>query len=389
MNKTALIGLANEIDGEGWLKLSTYGDSLKTRITKTATGEEHAEAFLQRLDRPTAEKLSTGFNSLWGKFRRAISAVPVYEGHPDLTSIDPSQVGNPGADNSAPVGSINRLEARDDGLYAQIGLFPKGQALANEGRKWISPFWWVEESTRQDKPGVTIVHPYQLISGGLTDKPNIKSGQPLANEHPQLQQIMKQLLIGLLAARGIALANDAPETDILGKTAGIITSLEGEVTTLKGERTALANEKTALTAERDAVKTALTTAEQTAAAARTALANERTAHAEALVDLAIAQGKVAVADRATRIATLTGATTPEAFAAARTALANEAVKHKVDPTTTGARRNGAVGNPRERLIALENSDPYRGIADYSARFNAILRDHPDLKAALDAPLPTN
>lgn len=199
---------------------------------------------------------------------------------------------------------------------------------------------------------------------------------------------MKQLLIGLLAARGVALANDAGEDAILAKVTEAIKTADNAATeatkakdALANEKATLANEKTALAAERDALKTSVTSATTERDAARSALANERKARSEALVDLAIAQGKLAVADRDARVTKLAGASD---FDVEAKALANEEVKHSTTGNAMGTRRASAapVGSVHDRIAALSNSAEFSNITDYSKRFSSILASHPEIAEEL-------
>ena len=373
MNKTQLIGLANEIDEQGWCKICPYGESSKI----TATKDGRINTYIQVMDQEGAIALANGFNSLWGRMRRAIASVPLFDGHPDLARIDPKQISGAGQPET-PVGSINRLEARDNGLYAQVALFPSGQALANDGKKWISPFWW---STETDVRGdIKVVKPVELISGGLTSRPNIEGGEALANTKTVNAGTsnMKPHIIGFLAARGIALANTASDEDCLARVVGITTKLEADLAAantdklaLANEKTALANEKAALITERDAAKTAATQAAEKATQAATALANERGALSEALVDLAITQGRIALADRDARIKRLKEATD---FGAEKTALANESVKHA---TTGSTDRKGEAkfdASARQQLHGLCNERMQSDKVGFDQAWDAVIAD---------------
>lgn len=384
MNRSQLIGLSNEIDEQGWCKLCPYGDSRKVTMTQDGA----VRTYIQRLDKEGAVALANGFNSFWGRLKRAVASVPLYHGHPDMARIVPDQVsGQKGAE--MPVGSINRLEARDNGLYAQVALFPDGQALANEGEKWISPFWWTVE---KEKRGVIpVVQPVELISGGLTSRPNIEGGDALANTQTD-QTIMKQLLIGFLAARGIALANSVSEEDMLGRLQGVVTKLEGDVATINTEKTALANEKAALLTDKqsltDQVVALVTEKQQLTEAAKTttaALANERATVCGLLVDLAIEQGKVAIADREQRITRLKEA---KDFESEKNALANEQVKFPTTGSTNrGDRKPEAKfdATAREKIYALCNERVKTG-ENFDAAWDAVTKDpkNADLVSAMRA-----
>lgn len=401
MSIYCLHGLSNEsaVDAQGWARLSPYGEHVKLRQVRGAGGRIEDQRWVQVLDRPAAEAMAGAFNSMWGRMRRVISSVPVYAGHPDLAEVSPETVQHRQSP-AVPVGSVNRLEARDDGLYAQMGLFPSGQtAVANAGLRFLSPLWWV---TPEDTTGKEIrCRPVQLISVGLTDTPNIPGSAALDNHQSTPEGLtanqegtagstrttdteMKHLLIGLLAAQGVALANDSTDDAVFRASNDLVKRLTDERSALANDKSTLTAKVTELESTLTAEKTARTQAETALGNEKAALANERKAHATALVDLAIAQGKIAVADRDSRISTLTGA---QDFTAAAAALANESVKHRVAGGDQGERRGDAgatnADEASRKLLALCNEDVRAGRAqDFSSAWESSKASHPALHEAI-------
>lgn len=195
---------------------------------------------------------------------------------------------------------------------------------------------------------------------------------------------MKHLLIGLLAAQGVALANDSTDDAVFRASNDLVKRLTDERSALANDKSTLTAKVTELESTLTAEKTARTQAETALGNEKAALANERKAHATALVDLAIAQGKIAVADRDSRISTLTGA---QDFTAAAAALANESVKHRVAGGDQGERRGDAgatnADEASRKLLALCNEDVRAGRAqDFSSAWESSKASHPALHEAI-------
>lgn len=398
-------GLSNELvlDDSGWALLSPFGEHPKTRTIRTAQGES-TETWLQVLDRDAAEAMAQKFNSPWARVKRAISSVPVFARHPDLASVAPETVtGQQGPE--IPVGSVNRLEVRPKGLYAQIALFPAGrEAVANERLRWMSPFWWVEPIGASGG-GARRGRPVELISVGLTDRPNIGQGEALDNQRPPEgvtpqsptgsgserhrndpieEPRMKDLIIGLLAGHGIPLANDAKDDAVLGQVSNRLTKLTTDLTALGNEKAALTTKVTGLEAELQTEKAAIKTANTNLETARTALGNERKARATVAVDLAIQRGQLAVADRDARIAKIVGATDAEAEF---TSLANEASRFRTSGAASGDRRTDAAASTADdaskQLLAVANELVRKGDQpDFESAWRATKATHTALHEAM-------
>lgn len=404
--QNAQVGIENEWapDSTGWVRLARYGEHPKVRLVQEGSGLRR-ETWIQVLDRPGSERLAASFNGLFGTLQRAFKSAPVYVGHPDLAKHAPESGAALG--NMTPVGAVGRLEARDDGLYAQLNLFDEGQAaVANEGMKKLSPLWIVETMGTPTAGDPIRCRPVRLISVALTDRPNLSGGEALANHERTPEGLtskpgtgalsapcdgsptditMKHLLIGLLAAQGITLANEATDDAVFARINERLRALADQGTTLANEKAHLAGRVTALESDLTAEKTARTKSDTDLVAAQTALGNERKAHAGAVVDLAIAQGKVAVADRDARIQLILSAAD---FSAAAAALANEAPKHKTTGSATGDRRADANNTPAtaaRQVTALANELIRTGKAkDWDDAWKLTEVSHPALHEQMAA-----
>src|SRR5438132_1574313 len=136
-----IAGLESQIGGaDEWVKIAPYGESLKERMARNGSGRLERQVFIQQLDRASAEELASRFNSKQQGGRRFAMGVPIYKGHPDLSTHSPETVSGEGGEARA-CGMIKALEAREDGLYGQVVVTDEGEAaIENGGLKWMSPF---------------------------------------------------------------------------------------------------------------------------------------------------------------------------------------------------------------------------------------------------------
>jgi hypothetical protein len=220
---------------------------------------------------------------------------------------------------------------------------------------------------------------------------NAKPNTPAANSTTdQKENSMKQLIIGWLAAMGITLANDASDQTVLEalqkahkEKADSNVTLGNEKTTLAGKITALENEKATLKTQLDGKTTELNTAQTALANEQAKTKAERQGRAEAAVDLTIAQGKLAVADRDAHVTTLANAAD---FAAEADKLAKLPVKFAM-ANAAGERKADANANTRsaaDQVLALANSDPrYKDQPFTPALFTRILAENSALKQQLE------
>ncbi len=222
------------------------------------------------------------------------------------------------------LGKITDLQARPDGLYGEVSWNDLGEQNQREG-------YWVYPSPRWDAPaGGRDFRPDRLISVGLTNTPRITDSEPVCNSDdstqednsltpPQTNIMDRKLLtdkLGLdvtatdeeiLAALDTLIASAAEEEKAEPSAVAAAEAAAGGKT---GEQE-LANAapaKALATAmkEKDAVACALTAAESKILVFETALQESRVAHANTLMDIAEAAGKITKADRPTWLPRLTG-----------------------------------------------------------------------------------
>ena len=378
--KTHVLALENEefaFSEDGWVKLSPYGDLPKTRMVKTSAGGYEVQRFIQRLDRAAAEAMVKRFNSFRGKLKRFIVGVPIYKRHPDLGQHSPETVASL-ANDKAEYGQFADLQAREDGFYGKPVMSQAGQAaIEKEGLKYLSPFWNADVVGIENEHFIAV--PYELISAGLTDTPNIRGGEALANEKTKPKETMnKEQLIKLLASLGVALANEATDEQVHAA----IKELHA-----KGVRiVALENEKNQATSQLAQVQTQLTDANTRVTSLTTALANERQSRIKLLVDSAVLEGRITEAERQQWTAALSNESEFEAKAAA---LANEKRKFKTDARTgsLGDRKSEVdqVSDLTNKVVALVNERMKNSGEDWDTAFRTVQAEKPDLFQQMKRP----
>ncbi|MDR2664512.1 MAG: phage protease [Puniceicoccales bacterium] len=175
MKTSAEEGGENAFEGERrweWLKLVDYG--------------EYAHRLgVQVVDREGAVAMADRFHSLWARLARRFRGVPVYVGHPD----DSEFRGQVGHSDTRAYGWVQRLDARENGLWIRVRWSPAGrQLLEGAHYKFLSPRWEME---RRDGDRL---HPRVLLSVGLTNSPNmaleaIANGDYFPAEMPREEEI--------------------------------------------------------------------------------------------------------------------------------------------------------------------------------------------------------
>jgi hypothetical protein len=284
------IGAVNEaIGATDWVRIALYG-------------EWPNEVGLQVFDRAGADKMVAAFNTAVEKAANLWRGLPIYEGHPD----EPAWLKqNPGYKRVA-MGRVKELQTRDDGLYGRVAFNDQGNALVRgeaPAYEAHSPRWGMAKITHRGKPAC---HPEALYSLGLTNTPNIPGTQLGLNEQSDEfpSQPMKAHLIKLLAVLGKTVAADATDDQLAAAvneatpvaTAAVTASneLPGVKQKLTTAETELVTAKTKLTA----AETSLQSATNEAATLRTQVAEARTARAEAVLTVAVNEGRITQAQRA-------------------------------------------------------------------------------------------
>lgn len=300
---------------------------------------------MQKFDLEAANAIIARLNSLRGTLARKLRLIPIYEGHPDVPGMEDTY-----RDRSAKgwiVGANVGANDGRDGLFFDAEMTPAGmRMILDEEFAFNSPRWAMAPITAANE-AVQIARPAKIISFGLTNTPFIEGALNMANDAmaaeagtdspfvdaPTLAQLlgmpeetpMLDLLkrIGELVAAAIkpeekpvekpaeadpavaaATAEAANERALALAATAKLTAAEAQITAANNALAAETAARTQLAAQIEAANAATVTAREEAArltasleAVNTALATERKLRAGEIVDRAIEDGRVLLADR--------------------------------------------------------------------------------------------
>lgn len=380
---------ANEADPRKSVVFLPYSESVFT----DGAGKKWRQIF----GAEEAKALVTSFNSLWGKAARLFGPVPIFAGHPD---VDPEAYKQHGR-----LGEIVALNEADGGVSMEVEWTDEGVAHnalpADQRRRKPSPVW------RCRKKGDAI-HPYHLLSVGLTNTPNIKDvpawneaapvdgaadgtadgaqagGTPNPSDDATASnENIVAALRTVLEGAGIVQASDSDDTllSALGNFLSSIQYARREAAEQKARLDALrqtlgaANEVTAAAEARATTAQAL--ADKTTEAVTAANAREE-ALREALVASAVTGGAIAEADRPAWLQRLAEDVTAINALPAKGAALNVAPLGGLSrqrPTVTAANEARQRKDEREKLLAAHQKE--KG-CDRLTAWNALALQRPEL-----------
>lgn len=250
-----IIGAANELKIEGdWVQLAPYGD------WPNRDG-------LQRFQKPDAQNIVNEFGSLLATPSRLLG-LPFYIGHPDHPAFKDRYK------DTRAYGRIKKLEAREDGLFANVKWSSAGKDLIeSEAFHGHSVNWAMRKEGSAWRP-------FRLKSVGFTNEPGIPVA-PITAANEKNDTMNRTALIALLK-----LAADATDDQISAAISAKDTALAANESNL----TRLNQQVTDLTTEKGTLAGRVTTLE-------TSFANERKAHAAILLDAALQSGRITAAER--------------------------------------------------------------------------------------------
>jgi len=319
------------LDDDGWAMLAPYGDTrmqgtpenpdaFRTRFPGVPVDAQGRVTVVQRVDRDAATRLANAFNSVGSRVLRFFRGAPIYIGHPDVPGMQSRYA------NAEEQGRIAKLDAREGGLYCLPVFNDLGaRLLESSGKLGFSAYWKGDPDSEEG--GSLIYKPARFVSAGLTPTPNLPV--EFLNTAPQMDLKKLIALLAALNVPSVTLANDATEAQVAAAITAIGAHLAGTAS--------LANERTSIASERDQL--------------RTDLAAERKAHRVALLNAAVAEGRIPEADRQLWDGRLT-----TAFANESAALAALAPRYKTKAVADGARKpTGAAPDAHQELIDLANS----------------------------------
>ncbi len=328
---------ALDADSDGWFKVSPYG----VFPGKTPGRPQH-------LSLDNSRKIEEHFNSWRGKMGRMFRGAPIFIGHPDVDrAMWPDE---------RRLGKITEVQARADGLWARA----EWNSL---GRENIENGYWIYPSPRWDAPaGQAQFMPDRLLSIGLTNMPRIVTSEPIANaEYQSPNNQNNETMDRKILIEKLGLPPEATDEEILAKL-DAEAKKQGEVGKGGSEGEGGDDDDDEEEDDEDELKKA-----------RMDLANAR-------VDLAIAEGRISMADRDTWLPRLTGEN--------REAEANALFKIK-PKLNTGAldlkKARTEIGDEAQRRETIANAvaaEQGKG-KTYAEAYNAV-RANPEFKAVFDA-----
>jgi phage I-like protein len=143
---------------DGWFQVTPLG------------AFSHPSGVIQQIDAPALQSIVNRFDSE--------ASSPNFPGllvDFDHFSQDPQQP-------TAAAGWITKLDARPNGLWAQIRFSDLGQAALSGGRyRSLSPVWQASDCEKVDSQDGKLIRPLRLDRVALTNDPNIKGMAPITN----------------------------------------------------------------------------------------------------------------------------------------------------------------------------------------------------------------
>ena len=194
-----------------------------------------------------------------------------------------------------------------------------------------------------------------------------------------------KLIAGWLLAQGAALANaESPtESKVLEALQQLHTAKAGEVTSLGNEKSTLAGENAHLKSQISDLNSSATALENEKADLKAQVASLKSGRASTVVDLAIARGKLNVAERAGQIEALGNA---QDFEKEASALLASATRFRTAASAESGKilsNQGADGDPREEYCAsVERHMKETGETDPIKAHHAVMQRNPGLAEKL-------
>lgn len=145
------------VDERGWVQLAPYGDFINV--------DSQGRRVIQRFQRPDAETIVNEFNALLNIPQRLLG-LPWYIGHPDHPRFKAIHT------DTKAYARVKKLEARDDGLYANVKFGAAGQQLLDDEAFHGHSVNWRAIPTEREN-GMQIFRPVSLKSVGFTNDPAI------------------------------------------------------------------------------------------------------------------------------------------------------------------------------------------------------------------------
>lgn len=312
-------------------------------LRKTAAMGPEVGEIEEAFGRSGAEAIAADLAARSGK--KGFKGYPVYQGHPDA----PPPVGTK-FPNKAAIGWITAVVPED----AEAVFHVRWLANPGEGFSHFSPYWG---GTFDSSKKLLVVTKFKSL--GLTNDPDYEDmalpheGDGGANEPGNPGQTNKEKRMDLKAiAKLLGLPETATEEEINAAIAA------------------------ALKAKTDAEAQAKTAGE-TQKVAEAALEHERKAHRGTVLDRAVADGRITLAEKPVWDARLSH---EKSFADEVKALDALPKKLKTDPSSAKGGRGAFPGRDQVIALAHEKMAGDKGL-DFNAAYQAVKAERPDLWVA--------
>ena len=391
-----LVSFTNDlaVGPDGWAQLAPFGDFPGRAMLRQPDGSVKTFDAIQRLDRAAAEGMTAKFKSIGQRLKRFITGCHIYIGHPDVPAF-----ANDYPDKS-PKGMIVDLAVRDDGLYCKPVFTNEGSELVESKTYRAFSGYWSAQPVGEEN-GKTIFRPDHLKSAGLTNRPNLPV--QLMNEtpaaaacsfssgaEPPTHPVLRTLL-PWFAWHGVALSPEATAGQVEAALAQLETRFEPPTSAnaQPGRAGASASQSTPAPDSPEAPPSPSSSGDASGPAAEgtgRAFANERQARITAILDLAIATGRITAAQRPDWAARL----------AVEANFANELdVLEKAAPvlktrglTADMGSRKVEIANAADRHEAVQNllrAELPKHAGNYDRAFAAVRKANPALFEAMQQP----
>lgn len=371
-----ILPLANELTlgSDGWALLAPYGDS--KYIVQTSQGSRE---IVQRITRESATAMANAFNGIKAKVKRWGKGAPIFAGHPDQTEyahLYPDKTVK---------GLFDRIEARDTGLYFRPIFNDAGAQMLTGAQKLYPSGRWAAVQTAV-KDGVPVFEPVEMISVGITPRPNLPTemfnaapsgdaSKSTGGDNTDTTMERKKLIEGLIAAGILKLTNEATDTEVITALTGLHTQASSATT--------LTNERNTLTEQIKARDTEITTLKTAATTAATAATETHRKIVGVLLNDRQQLGVITEAERKVwegRLVTNFANEFPEFEKLKPT------VKTSANPNASGSRRATAdEAAASSELVKLANEHMKAAGVTYTEALEHVCAQNPDLKAKAFAP----
>lgn len=326
----------------------------------------------QRIQQAEAGKIVKALNEQKTQSGSAWRGVPIFIGHPPSRGGAKTQAGP-----FPRIGAVLEAEARPDGLWGKIAWNDLGTQNAENGHYiYPSPGWFFTK----DNDGS--IRPCELDHIGMTNEPNINESAPWTNdknnsdnpdqpETPPLEN-MKPI------CEALGLAETATEEEILNAIMALKSDKDTAAAAVVEKEQAAMNEKT----QREAAELIVTNERESKTKAENDLKAARDAHAKTLLDIAINEGRITLAQRPAHEAAFAAD-----FTVATNALAAIKPQRDTKPVSLelhGARKSIATNAERQEIIRVSvNERMEKHKEAYPVAFAAVKKD-PAYKGVFDA-----